>query len=606
MKYIIMLGAFLCWNTAISQAITNTVCTDPIAEQVMKGQYDPSEFAATNILNDHEVILCALRTAISADSLRAHLEKLVSFHNRNTFSDTVSQTIGIGAARRWAFAKFQEFSAANENRLIPAYLQFDYSDPDCGDLIGTKNVLAVLPGSDPSNPSIVLIEAHMDSRCADNCDPNCIAEGADDNGSGSALVIELARVLSRYTFDHTLVFMLTTGEEHGLVGATAMARWCTEQSIAIKGVQNNDIVGGIWCGTTSSDPGCEVEGIADSTQVRIFSVGSATKTHRGFARTIKIYYEEKLRSQVPVPMDISIMNQEDRDNRGGDHIPFREEGFRSVRFTSANEHGDANVSDSTYHDRQHTSADILGVDTDSDQAVDSFYVDFNYLQRNTVINGMTTVLMALGPEPPSFVVNDEPAGLRLDIAPTPDLMEWRVGVRHGSGSTQFEAMYRTNSTSFTIPGLNGGTPYWVSVAGIDSARIMSPFSTEIVRTNDADTPLGNIDDLPYGLACSPIGITEISQSQGPFVSITCNPNPFSEETTIQIELTDPRINLQAFILVRDLYGREVARLPINAHSGANSIRYTHGSAAGIYSVTMIADNVQLGTTTMMAFGLSKN
>ena len=120
MKYITLLGAFLCWNTAISQAITNTVCTDPLAEQVMKGEYDPSEFTATNILNDHEDILCALRTAISADSLRAHLEKLVSFHNRNTFSDTVSQTIGIGAARRWAFAKFQEFSAANENRLIPS------------------------------------------------------------------------------------------------------------------------------------------------------------------------------------------------------------------------------------------------------------------------------------------------------------------------------------------------------------------------------------------------------------------------------------------------------------------------------------------------------
>ena len=105
-----------------------------------------------------------------------------------------------------------------------------------------------------------------------------------------------------------------------------------------------------------------------------------------------MYYDEKIIDVADIPMTISIINREDRVGRGGDHIPFRENSYPSIRFTCANEHGDADVSDPNYSDRQHTSSDILGIDLNNDGQLDQYYVDLNYLKRNAVINGGTIVL----------------------------------------------------------------------------------------------------------------------------------------------------------------------------------------------------------------------
>src|SRR6185312_5192132 len=104
---------------------TNIIVTDSVAEQVMLGNYNPSTFLASHILNDPDTISRGISARISSDSLHTFIDSLISFQNRNTGSDTISATKGIGAARRWAYAKFQQFSAENENRLIPSYLQFD-------------------------------------------------------------------------------------------------------------------------------------------------------------------------------------------------------------------------------------------------------------------------------------------------------------------------------------------------------------------------------------------------------------------------------------------------------------------------------------------------
>lgn len=573
-----------------AQTITNVTISSPEAEQVMRGLYDPAAYAASNVIADHAVILCELRTRISADSLKAHLEKLTTFHTRHAFSDTLSPDTGIGAARRWAFNKFLEIGAAHEGRLIPTYLSFDYLGDPCGvDGIRWRNVIAVLPGSSASDSSLVIIEAHLDSRCADPCDASCLAHGADDNGSGSALVLELARVLSRYTFDHTIVFMLTTGEEQGLVGATAMAQWCVDNNIPIKAVQNNDIVGGIWCGTTASEPGCDVEGTVDSLQIRLFSNGSVGRTYRGFARSIKLWYDEKLRPDVPVPMSISIMNVEDREDRGGDHIPFRERYFRNVRFTSAHEHGNANTADSTYHDRQHTSADILGVDTDDDLAIDSFFVDFNYLQRNTVINGMAATLLALGPEPPDFEVLDEPTGLRVHITPVPGAVAYRVGVRTSSVNLDFDELYRTTDTLFLLPGQVINDQRYISVATVDAEGITSPFSHEIVRTSDADTPPGTQDELSYGLPCEPIGLPEHLRTDRDPAILRFQPNPFAGATQITVELPADCRAHSTLLVVRDALGCEVQRQPVALGPGPNTFTYTHRGSAGLHHFTLLAD-----------------
>lgn len=586
---------------AFTQAVTNITCAPFQAEQVIKGLYDPASYAASVPISDHATIICELRTAISADSLRSHLETLTTFHTRHSFSDTLSPDTGIGAARRWAFGKFQEFSAANEGRLIPGYLSFDYLGDPCGtDGYGWRNVHAVLPGADPlNNGSLVIIEAHLDSRCADACDATCLAHGADDNGSGSALVLELARVLSRYTFDHTIVFILTTGEEQGLVGATAMAKWCVDNAVPIKGVQNNDIVGGIWCGETSSEPGCPAVGHVDSLQVRLFSNGSIPRPYRGFARSIKLWYEEKLRENVPVPMTISIMNVEDRADRGGDHIPFRERFFRNVRFTSANEHGNANTLDPEYHDRQHTSGDVLGVDTDDDLAIDSFFVDFNYLARNTVINGMTAALLASGPEPPVFEVLDQPDGVRVSISPLPDAVAYRIGVRTTSDNRDFDALYRTTDTLFLVPGQVTGEQYWVSVASIDGEGITSPFSKEVVRTSDAETPPSPVDDLPYGLPCEPIPVPELGPVKGNAMVLSCSPNPFGTSTMITVDVPATEGIQSAELIVRNGLGSTIERIPVRLSPGQNTVTYTHRGSAGLFLVALESRAGQVGWGRML-------
>jgi Zn-dependent M28 family amino/carboxypeptidase len=334
--------------TAIAVSQTNIHFTNPAIYDVLKGNYDPADYAASIINDDPVAISQALLIDINPDSLKALLTAMQAFENRNTGSDTISETRGMGAARKWVLSKFDEYDARSENRLLTGFLQFDQDV--CG-MGRHKNIVAVLPGRNNTNPSSILIEAHLDSRCADNCDGDCLAQGMEDNGSGTALVMELARVMSKYTFDHTIIFMATTGEEQGLVGAEALAIYAEAEGIPIKAVLNNDIVGGVICGETSSPPSCPGLNHIDSTQVRLFSQGGFNSANKALSRYIKLQYAEMLKQHAAAPMAITIMSAEDRTGRGGDHIPFRERGFPAMRFTSANEHGNADVSSPDYHDR---------------------------------------------------------------------------------------------------------------------------------------------------------------------------------------------------------------------------------------------------------------
>lgn len=581
---------------AAAQPVTNIQVTDVLVEQVLRGQYDPAQYASSSPITDHGTMLCDMRHALEADSLRASLEVLERFHTRHSYSDTISDVHGIGAARRWALSHFARSAQANEGRLLTGYLQFDWPNGSCGDAFGWRNVLAVLPGSDTSDHQLVLIEAHLDSRCAGDCDVDCPAPGMEDNGSGSALVLELARVMSRYTFRHTLVFMLTTGEEQGLVGAEAMAQWCAQEGIAIKAVQNNDIVGGVLCGQTSSAPSCAPPGSVDSLRVRLFAAGTVAAPHRTFARTVRLMYQEKLQDQMAVPMAVEVMDREDRDGRGGDHIPFRAQGYRNVRFTSANEHGSAEVDSAWYTDHQHTSDDVLGLDTDGDLAVDSFFVDFNYLQRNTLINGMAAALMALGPPEPEFVVHDEPTGLRVSFTPAPGHMVYRVGVRRTNSGPDFDAVYRTADTSYLVPGLTAGLGYAISAAVVDSSGVMSPFSREQVKGNDADTPPQPVDDLPYGLSCWGIGVPEADAATSWTWLSPPTPDPFTEEALFTVNAPPglaPRA--EAYLLFRTADGRSLGRRPLRLVPGRTDVHYHHTGAAGVHTASLVIDGRVVAT-----------
>lgn len=555
---------------------TNIISTNSKAKDVLTGNYSPASYMATNVINHPDSIVQGLEAKLNADSVKSYLLKLSSFQNRNTGSDTVSATRGIGAARRWAFSKFKDFSKDAENRLLPSYLQFD--NTICN-VLQHRNVFAVLPGIDSTDHSIVIVEGHMDSRCQGVCDTNCLAEGAEDNASGTALVLELARVMSKYSYDHTLVFMVTIGEEQGLYGADAFSDYCIQENIAVKAVLNNDVIGGIICGKTSSAPSCPGLNDIDSTNVRIFSAGSFNSAHKSLARFIKLEYREELKPVVKVPMTVHIMSPEDRSGRGGDHIPFRQKGFTAIRFTSANEHGDASNGPG-YTDRQHTSGDILGLNTDADPELDTFFVNFNYLLRNTAINGTAAGMAAIGPETPTFTATAYNGGIVVNITDPLNYNSYRIGTR--SATNDFDSVYTlTGSKADTIyPG--GGTVF-LSVASVDTNGIESLFSDEKFLTK--------------------VGVenTESVVNKGNIELLQNRPNPFDEATYIVINVQSPSYSYKtAHVEIRDLQGKLVKQLPVALKSGINEVLYQHGyGQVGTYLYSLIVDGKNMGTKRMI-------
>ncbi len=578
MKALILSAILISFTGAYISAQTNIHFTNPEIYNILKGNYDPSIFLPPFPIDDPYTISEDMLHQINPDSMKATLLALRTFHNRNTGSDTISETTGIGAARKWILKQFERNSISQGGRLVPGYLKFDQDV--CG-MLSHKDVVAVLPGRDTSDPSCIIIEAHFDSRCAGNCDIDCLAEGMEDNGSGTALVIELARVMSQYyVFDHTIVFMTVTGEEQGLVGSNAFAVYAVQDSLPIKAVINNDIVGGIICGETSSPPSCPGLNHIDSTQVRLFSFGGFNSPHKALSRFIKLQYQEMTKPLSSVPMMVTIMSAEDRTGRGSDHIPFRENGFTAMRFCSANEHGNADVSDPDYHDRQHTSDDILGVDTDGDSVIDSFFVDFNYLARNATINGTGAAMAAIGPKSPLIkTVGQDGDFLYIEIEDSNDYNQYVVGLR--VFTNDFDTLYYiTNGKSgvFELPSRE--INLFISAASIDSRGIESLFSEEhlvhLTGIHDDNNVQKNVELLPN------------------------KPNPFDESTIISFLINDPTTIHKARVVITDLEGKTMKEIPVVVKQGMNEVLYHHGyNMAGTYLYSLYVDDRLISTKKMV-------
>ena len=556
---------------------SNLLITNQQAEQIIKGNFNPNLFASSNPMEQHDAIIQYIQNNVNADSLKSYILKLATFQNRNTASDTVSLTTGIGAARRWGHTMFQTFSEGAESRLIPSYFQFDLDI--CG-MMQHRNVIAVLPGSDTTDHAVIIIEGHIDSRCEDECGTTCLAEGIEDNASGTALVLELARVMSKCTFRNTIVFMLTVGEEQGLYGADAFGDYCVTNSIPVKAVLNNDVIGGIICGQTSSPPSCPSFNDIDSTQVRIFSYGGFNSSHKQLSRFIKLQYKEELLPLVSVPMLVTIMSGEDRSGRGGDHIPFRTKGFSSCRFTSANEHGDAS-NGPEYTDRQHTSEDILGLDTDSDGIIDSFFVDFNYLARNACINGAGATIAALGPKKPDFSIETiSGPGIIIHVNEQTQYSQYRVGLR--SANNDWDSVYTIAGIHDTIfpPETN---VYYVSIASVDENSLESLFSKEILIVN------------------SQVDLVENESKASKNVELLQNrPNPFDETTIIGVLVNDPIKYKRAIIIIEDLQGKVIEKMDIRLDQELNEIFYHHGyGKTGTFMYSLWIDGKKMDSKRMV-------
>ena len=565
--------AFLC-TCAFGQ--TNMRFTNSLMQDVLSGNYNPADYPPVATYDSPEALVRMLQLAISEDSLKSYLLDMQQFENRNTAADTLSEVRGMGAARKWVLSKFDGYSDEADGRLLTGYFQFDQDV--CG--VGRhKNVVALLPGADPEALPII-IEGHMDSRCSSVCDVDCEAQGMEDNASGTALVMELARTMAPYSFNNTILFMATTGEEQGLVGANAVAQYFVDNDWDIKMVQNNDIVGGIICGETSSAPSCPGLDHIDSTQVRMFSRGSFNAPGKGLARFIKLQYAEMLEPLEPVPMLLTIMSAEDRTGRGGDHIPFRERGFAAMRFTSANEHGNAS-NDAEYHDRQHTSEDILGVDTNGDGALDSFYVNFNYLARNARINATSSAMAAIGPRTPSileFQFDGNEFAIRIESEE--DYPEYVIGF----------AQFRTISIRCTTsPGSirhssrhqNPNSPYFSLLP-------------QLIRMEWRASSPRRFYRCAQGLM-----ILELLRKNR-FALLANRPNPFDEATTLSFWAENPVQYSDAYIAITDQSGTTVAKLQTEVQQGMNEVLYRHGyGASGLLVQTLVIDGKIIDSGTMI-------
>src|SRR4051812_41974710 len=182
---------------------------------------------------------------IDPRNIESTIRKLVSFGTRNTLSEQDNPTRGIGAARDWLYGEFQKAAAASEGRMTVEKQTFEQAKgPRVSQPTMLTNVVATLKGTQPESVNrVYVVSGHYDSMCNSATDAKCDAPGANDDASGTAAVLEMARVMAKYKFDATIVFMTVPGEEQGLLGATHFAEEAKKTSMDIEGMFTNDIIG---------------------------------------------------------------------------------------------------------------------------------------------------------------------------------------------------------------------------------------------------------------------------------------------------------------------------------------------------------------------------
>ena len=350
--------------------------------------------AQTIIQRDPEIE--KMVNAISIDSLKAYIQKMVSFGTRHTMSTVSDPKQGIGAAREWVVSKFKEFAKQSNGRMT-AMVDTTTLQPDGRRIskpVNLGNAMAILKGTNPADQRIFVISGHLDSRVTDVMNATSVAPGANDDASGVAAVLECARIMSQYEFSATIIFVAVSGEEQGLLGANFLAGKAKDQNWIIEAVLNNDIMG--------SNNSTETM-IIDNTRVRVFSEGlpayeldkNATNIRNlglendGKSRQLARYVKE-IGERYVDHLEVVMVYRNDRFLRGGDHTPFVQKGFAAVRITEMNEN----------FDHQHQ-------DIRTDKGVQygdlPEFMDFVYLAKNTGINIASLANLAKAPSMPQEV-----------------------------------------------------------------------------------------------------------------------------------------------------------------------------------------------------------
>lgn len=385
---------------------------------------------------------------VNKDSLKANIEKLVSFGTRHTMSSTTDKDKGIGAARSWVLSKFKKY-AENADGRMDVYLQNADLQADGKRVNKTTNLgnaIAFLKGTDANDNRIIIISGHLDSRVSDVMNAADFAPGANDDGSGVAAVLESARVLSKSKFPVSILFVAVSGEEQGLLGAKMLSDKAKAEHWEIEAVLNNDMIGNNSFDSPKND---------GTPKLRVFSEGlSAFETEKsaakirtfglendGNARQLARYVKETGENYVK-NIDIKLIYRNDRFLRGGDHTPFVNEGFTAVRLTDYYEN----------YDHQHQD-----IRTENNKKYGDLieFMDFDYLKTNTAVNVAVLANLAKSTPKPQNVLMDvkelsNSTQLSWGKPASGKVLGYNILVRETSDSVWTQKFF-TAQTSHVIP-----------------------------------------------------------------------------------------------------------------------------------------------------------
>ncbi len=409
--------------------------------------------------------------AVSANRLQSDVQTLVDFGTRHTLSETVSQTRGIGAARRWIEAEFRNISEACggclEVMTVSDFVEGERRIPERTEVV---NVIAIQRGTlDPDR--VVMMSGDIDSRITDALNGTDDSPGANDNATGVAGTLEAARVLSQHRFAGTIIYAALSGEEQGLFGGAILADHALVQGWRIKAVLNNDMIGNIE----------GIDGVIDNSTARVFSEGTrATETPeearlRRFtggevdspSRNLARFVDRTADRFIP-NLDIMMVYRLDRFRRGGHHRPFNERGIPGVRIMETHEH----------YDRQHQDLRTENGIRYGD-VIDK--VNFPYVAKLTALN--VAVLAQLASAPPI------PANVSIEGAVQPSTtLKW----------TQAEGKAAENLAGYRVHWRLTDAPQWthsrwVGMVGEYTLKNLVIdnyyFGVSAVSTNGAETPV---------------------------------------------------------------------------------------------------------------------
>ena len=387
-----------------------------------------------------------IATAASADRIEADINKLVSFGTRHTLSDTVAETRGIGAARRWIKSEFEKISSDCDGCLEVSFqrnLVSAEGNRRIPEDTWVVNVVAVQRGTRYPNKYIIM-SGDIDSRVSDPLDGTSDSPGANDNASGMAGTIEAARILSKYEFPISVMYVGLSGEEQGLFGGKGLAQKATDEGWEIIGILNNDMIGNIH----------GVDGVVDNTSFRVFSEptpvtwdeqqqvwnrfygGEVDGPSRQLAR-----YIDRVTEMYMTNLDAIMIYRLDRFGRGGHHRPFNDAGFAGVRIMETHEnyvmqHQDIRVEDGIAY------GDVIDG------------VDFDYAAKLTGVNMLTLAGVASAPPAPTGLMIGgavQPSTrLMWDPVDDPDLAGYKIYWRDTTSPQWQYSRWVGKETDYTL------------------------------------------------------------------------------------------------------------------------------------------------------------